>query len=549
MSNKDIFSFNPFKRDIDEQLDTPINNAGIMSKDVSSDIEEAEDSTYDPFSFVDRFAKGLVSLFDENEEDRKKLQNTYMADTSADRLAARDSVLDEFVVDYNAAFERGRLLTEASTIETLPLPPIGEADPLRKTVTDAIRSSDRPRGLMEDDDGDTTLPQFRSGMTDPDSYEEGEGESILFETIRAEVDTFNRDFERIKDTLSDIGEAELDTFRRDFETIKDKLSDIGEAEADNFRRDFERIKGTLSDIGEALTPSAAEAVPVPKRADPVLAGFMPSDGVALDAVRGFLGAATDPSNTEFVKRNLINVVDDVGKKIDPNNLLTNMSSFATSVGNAVDTASSTPAKLLLQDLLLPDVSKGFFSINENYFSEDEIAALRQLARKKGEGIIYKGDYKDVTIGDVWGANEKSVVTGGLTMGDRLYNSLGRTKIVKDKETGEYYVEDTYDFNLYKDYTQGRINPKTGRRAGKTYTAEEFENSLSTGEELLKTLTSDASLFEIAHNVAFLFGSRDYKGTDRDTGRKMRINLGDLKGSPDSAPMPRARPAGLMTRTS
>jgi hypothetical protein len=276
---------------------------------------------------------------------------------------------------------------------------------------------------------------------------------------------------------------------------------------------------------------------------------MPSDGVALDAVRGFLGAATDPSNTEFVKRNLINVVDDVGKKIDPNNLLTNMSSFATSVGNAVDTASSTPAKLLLQDLLLPDVSKGFFSINENYFSEDEIAALRQLARKKGEGIIYKGDYKDVTIGDVWGANEKSVVTGGLTMGDRLYNSLGRTKIVKDKETGEYYVEDTYDFNLYKDYTQGRINPKTGRRAGKTYTAEEFENSLSTGEELLKTLTSDASLFEIAHNVAFLFGSRDYKGTDRDTGRKMRINLGDLKGSPDSAPMPRARPAGLMTRTS
>ena len=497
MSNKDIFSFNPFKRDIDEQLDTPFNNAGIMSKDVSSDIEEAEDSTYDPFSFVDRFAKDLVSLFDENEEDREKLQNTYMADTTADRLAARDNVLDEFVADYNAAFERGRSLTEASTIETLPLPPIGEADPLRKTVRDALRSSDRPRGLMEDDDGYTTLPQFRSGMTDPDSYEEGEGESSLFKTI-----------------------------------------------------------------GEALIPSAAaaEAVPVPQMTDlraaamagassPVTAGFMPSDGVALDAVRGFLGAAIDPSNTEFVKRNLINVVDDVGKKIDPSNLLTNISSFATSVGNAVDTASSTPAKLLLQDLLLPDVSKGFFSINENYFSEDEISALRQLARKKGEGIIYKGDYKDVTIGDVWGANEKSVVTGGLTMGDRLYNSLGRTKIVKDKETGEYYVEDTYDFNVYVDYTQGPINPKTGRRKGKTYTAEEFENSLSTGEELLKTLTSDASLFEIAHNVAFLFGSRDYKGTDRDTGRKIRINLGDLKGSPDSAPMPRARPAGLMARTS
>ena len=438
MSNKDIFSFDPFKREIDEQLDTPFNNAGIMSKDVSSDIEEAEDSTYDPFSFVDRFAKDLVSLFDENEEDKEKLKNTYMVDTKSDRLAARDTVLDEFVADYNAAFERGRPLTEASTIETLPLPPIGEADPLRKTVRDALRSSD----------------------------------------------------------------------------------------------------------------SSSSGVPVPQKTDPVLAGFMPfSDTAALDAVRGFLGAATNPSNTEFVKRGLINVVEGIGKKVDPNNFATKLGDFATSVGNAVDTATSTPAKLMLQDLLLPDFSKGFFTVNENYFSEDEIAALRQLARKKGEGIIYKGDYKDVTIGDVWGANEKSVVTGGLTMGDRLYNSLGRTKIAKDKETGEYYIVDTYDFNLYVDYTQGPINPKTGRRKGKTYTAEEFENSLSTGEELLKTLTSDASLFEIAHNVAFLFGSRDYKGTDRDTGRKVRINLGDLKGSPDSAPMPRARPAGLMTRTS
>jgi hypothetical protein len=74
-------------------------------------------------------------------------------------------------------------------------------------------------------------------MTDPDSHEEGEGESSLFETIRAEVDNFNRDFERIKNTLSDIGGAE----------------------ADNFSRDFERIKNILSDIGEALIPSAAAA--------------------------------------------------------------------------------------------------------------------------------------------------------------------------------------------------------------------------------------------------------------------------------------------------
>jgi hypothetical protein len=268
MSNKDIFSFNPFKKDIDEQLDTPINNAGIMSKDVSSTVGpmgEQMDDSYDPLSFVDRFSKDLVSLFD-TEESKEKFKNTYMDDIVPVKKTAKDKVLDEFVVDYNEAFERGRSLQETmNTIETLPLLPIGTEGvlqspaPVSRRVKSAPASSPRrvksapasspqpvlsapapqrrPRGLMEDDYVYTTLPQFRSGMTDPDSYEEGEGESSLFETIRAEVDNFSRDFERIKKTLSDIGGAE----------------------ADNFSRDFERIKNILSDIGEALIPSAAAA--------------------------------------------------------------------------------------------------------------------------------------------------------------------------------------------------------------------------------------------------------------------------------------------------
>ena len=259
MSNKDIFSFNPFKKDIDEQyeLDTPINNAGIMSKDVSSTagpMGEQMDDSYDPLSFVDRFSKDLVSLFD-TEESKEKFKNTYMDDIVPVKKTAKDKVLDEFVVDYNEAFERGRSLQETmNTIETLPLLPIGTEGVLKspasspRRVKSAPASSPqpvlsapapqrRPRGLMEEDDGYTTLPQFRSGMTDPDSYEEGEGESSLFETIRAEVDNFNRDSEIIKDIVSDIGGAEVD----------------------NFNRDLERIKKTLSYIGEALIPSAAAA--------------------------------------------------------------------------------------------------------------------------------------------------------------------------------------------------------------------------------------------------------------------------------------------------
>ena len=199
------------------------------------------------------------------------------------------------------------------------------------------------------------------------------------------------------------------------------------------------------------------------------------------------------------------------------------------IGNAVSTATSTPAKALLQDILIPDVAKGFFIIDEGYLQEDEIETLREIARKKGVGRIVKKDYGDITIGDVRGGNKKSVVTGGLTMADRLFNTLGEANVFKDEETGEYYIEDQYDWNVYVDYTDKKINPKTGRPEGKVYKTEEFEEALSTGKEFWKTVTSDASIFEKAHNIAFLMGSRDYEGTDndKDVGRKVRINLGKL----------------------
>ena len=204
-------------------------------------------------------------------------------------------------------------------------------------------------------------------------------------------------------------------------------------------------------------------------------------------------------------------------------------SILGSIGNAVSTATSTPAKVLLQDIFLSDTAKAVFDINENSFKEDELEALREIVRKKGVGRITKEDYGDITIGDVRGGNEKNVVTGGLSLADRLYNTLSEANVVKDEETGEYFIEDQYDWNVYVDYTEGEIDPKTGRQKGKVYKTEEFEESLSTGEEFWKTVTSGASLFEKAHNIAFLLGSRDYEGTEneKDVGRKVRINLGKL----------------------
>lgn len=436
MSNKDIFSFNPFKREIDEQLDTPFNNAGIMSKDVSSDIDEAEDNTYDPFSFVDRFAKDLVSLFDENEEDKEKLQNTYMADTKSDRLAARDAVLDELVVDYNAAFERGRPLTEASTIETLPLPPIGEADPLRKTVRDALRSSDS---------------DFLKGGGGRDTLMGGAGDS-------------------------------------------------------------------------------SSGVPVPQKTDPVLAGFMPfSDAAALDAlskVGGFLSRAVEAAQ-------------EAGQ----------------SVGDTYKALSSTPVAMMLDDVLIPAMGR---KITEKNFSPEAIEILRKMAvdNKLKPGDSMKIDYGDfnkygaeLSARFVTGTNEDAQTIkqklANLSPADEVKMTLGEAMIEVDDE-GNIKVLDQYDFNSWAYFGKGK--QKNGEYL--SLSADEFEKSgISFNEAVMDTLQNSPSDYQMLRNLAFLFGSRDYEGTERDTGRKVEINLGNLGGAPRRAPAPRARPAGLMARTS
>ncbi len=192
--------------------------------------------------------------------------------------------------------------------------------------------------------------------------------------------------------------------------------------------------------------------------------------------------------------------------------------------------TSTPAKLLKEDVLLFDFVKENSVINESSFEDDEIEFLKELARKKGTGRVTKADYGSLRDTSVRGAAEADVLTtGSLSAADRVYNSLSEFMIRKDPETGEYFAEDTYDWNLYVDYNDpaGGIDKKTGRPRGVVYTTEEFEEKFNPMEELFKTINSDASEFEKAHNLAFLLGSRDYVDNSKDTGRKVRINLGKL----------------------
>lgn len=194
-------------------------------------------------------------------------------------------------------------------------------------------------------------------------------------------------------------------------------------------------------------------------------------------------------------------------------------------------STTTAAKLLLQDFRLFDFQKKNYTITEKDFEEDEINYMKELLKKYGANVtITKKMMDGVTFGDVRGGNVEKLSDVELTLADRVYNSIGDTTIKLDKETGEYYVDDVYDWNIYTDYTDesAGINSDTGRPKGKVYTTEQFEAKFPNKmEALLATWNSGASQFEKIHNTAFLFGSRDYKDSSKDTGVKIRINLGKL----------------------
>ena len=218
------------------------------------------------------------------------------------------------------------------------------------------------------------------------------------------------------------------------------------------------------------------------------------------------------------------------------NVGTSLAEFGERVANGADTLTSTASDGLIKDLFSSSNRLEREIISETFFQPKEIEGIRQVIRdnwaeiKKNNGLITKAMFKDVKVGDVRGGNDWSLLSGGkLTIGDRLYNTLGDTTVKFDEETGEYYIEDVYDWNVWVDYTDraNGTDEKTGRLKGTVYSTKKFESEVGTAKGLRLTLQSDASFFEKVHNIAFLFGSREYEDESKNVGSKMRINLGKL----------------------
>jgi hypothetical protein len=189
-------------------------------------------------------------------------------------------------------------------------------------------------------------------------------------------------------------------------------------------------------------------------------------------------------------------------------------------------ALSTPGRLLIGDIVQPDFfKKNVIEINESYLADDEMAVLQDFVKMHGTGKINYSDYKGAGSVDVRGKNSPTLNDmSGLSAVERLQKSFGESMIqIKD---GHYYLVDQYDFNIFVDYSDTNSQGK-----GKVYNAEAYDKKfggLGVANALSVTMGYDRTLFDKLHNLAFIMGSRDYEGTNKDVGRQVRIKIAPVR---------------------
>lgn len=200
----------------------------------------------------------------------------------------------------------------------------------------------------------------------------------------------------------------------------------------------------------------------------------------------------------------------------------------------VKALTSTPILTMIDDIVVPNRGG---KITERDFKSESVNLLREMAlskglRKGGSVTIKYDDYNDYGAGMsarlTSGSNED---VGGLVSkladispADELKMTLGEATISMDEE-GNIVATDQYDFNNWIHFGKG--TDSKGRYP--SLSTEEFEASdISILEAVLDTVQNAPSDYQMVRNLAFLFGSRDYKDDTKDTGRKVEMNLGKLE---------------------
>ena len=199
----------------------------------------------------------------------------------------------------------------------------------------------------------------------------------------------------------------------------------------------------------------------------------------------------------------------------------------STAGRYLDLVKSTPAKLLLRNIfgLDKNIWTGKKTIDETYFTEGELNHFREMWNRYGEGTVTRGQQIDTAEDILKVATGGSDSPLGLPPAMRAYYSVGDTFLTQ-RDNGDVIVKDTYDYNIYTDYS---VEPnKKGKYP--ILDTEEFEEKYSTAKGVLDTTNAyrqgKIGFLDVAHNMGFLLGSRDYKDSSKDDGTPMLINIGN-----------------------
>ena len=395
-------------------------------------------------------------------------------DTASEYAAARDSGQlvegDEIVIGTDGNLSTF-MHTDARNLNQLPVDQQPDTPP--DLTGEGVKTTD----------GTTLLDEFKAGVA---TFSEGVKADI--NELKADVAAAFPDAENIQSsgTITDTSQEEISVV----------ISTKGEV----FNADGELMDATVDDdgsvlngLGEIIGEYAKTAASVAVGGATVVAG-----GIALATIAAYQGV-----------KGIAEVTVDLAKKIN------------TMGGLAL----STPGRLLIGDIVQPDFfKKNVITINENYLADDEMGVLQDFVKKHGTGKINYSDYKGAGSVDVRGKNSPTLSDmSGLSAVERLQKSFGESMIkVID---GDYYLIDQYDFNVFVDYSDTNSSGK-----GKVYNAEAYDKKfggLGVADALSLTMGSDRTLFDKLHNLAFIMGSRDYEGTNRDVGRQVRIKIGPV----------------------
>tara|TARA_R100000900_G_scaffold103990_1_gene80688 strand:+ start:235 stop:1659 length:1425 start_codon:yes stop_codon:yes gene_type:complete len=199
----------------------------------------------------------------------------------------------------------------------------------------------------------------------------------------------------------------------------------------------------------------------------------------------------------------------------------------TTAGRYLELVKSTPAKLLLRNIfgLDKNIWTGKETIDETYFTEGELNHFKEMWNKYGEGTVTRGQQIDTAKDILKVATGKSSSPLGLPANLSAYYSVGDTQLTQN-DNGDVIVKDMYDYNIYTDYS---VEPnKKGRYP--ILETEEFEEKYSTAKGVIDTTKAyrqgKIGFLDVAHNMGFLLGSRDYKDSSKDDGTPMLINIGN-----------------------